>query len=129
MKKLTKKQAVAPNGLVWDDKSLKELIGRNDTAALRALELIYNRQTKDEKFDEETKYHNTIGFTGADAKILTSMYGFYERNKYLTPKQMIIVKKKMKKYTSQLLDEMRAKVPQQVQLEMRFVQTTSMVKK
>lgn len=128
MKKLTQKQAVDPKGNVWDTKALKELIATNDKAAIRALEIIYNRQTTDEKIDEETKYHNTIGFTGADAKILTSMYGFYQRNKYLSPKQMVVVKKKMKKYTAQLLDEMRAKAPQAVQTEMRFVQTIRMEK-
>lgn len=129
MKKLTKTQAIDKNGLVWDKNSIKELVGRNPVAAVRALEILYNRQTEAEKQVEQTVIHNTIGFTGADAEILTSIYKQYKKFNKISEKQLAIVQKKMKKYWSQILDHMRMSVPQVIQTEMRFVQSTTMEKK
>lgn len=114
MKKLTKKQALDSKGNVWDTAKLKALIDTNDKAALRALELIWNRQTVDEKSDEDTKYYNGRGFSSPDARKLTGIHDFYVRKKYVSEKQMVVIRKKMKKYTGQLLEVMRTDNPQAV---------------
>lgn len=76
----------------------------NDTYALRGLMVIYNRQTPDEKYSRQTKYHNDRGFTAPDAKRLTS-YGYLVKNGYsLTDAQLNDLRNRMVKYASQLMD-------------------------
>lgn len=53
-----------------------------------ALSRIMENQTRDEVNSETTKYSNGIGFTGAHGEIGTSMAKFFERNGYLSPKQV-----------------------------------------
>lgn len=53
----------------------------------RALAHLKNRQTQDEIYSQNTKYHNKMGFTPADAFMGTSMAEFYSRRGYLSPKQ------------------------------------------
>ena len=88
-----------------------DLLQRNDKAIARALVALNERQTQDEQRSEETKYHNGIGFTGADARMGTSMAQFYQARGYLTAKQLAYWKKPNKngvwricKYAGQLLE-------------------------
>lgn len=68
--------------------SIVALLARNDKAVARALVLLNRRQTYDEQASENTKYHNGRGFRPAHARMGTSMAKFYERNGYLTEKQI-----------------------------------------
>jgi hypothetical protein len=43
----------------------------NPTAVVKALEILYNNQTEDEKLSKETKHNNNVGFSGCDARIGT----------------------------------------------------------
>ncbi len=81
----------------------KEKLATNKAWTLRALTVIYSNQTADEKVVAETRHYNNIGFTGSDAKILTSFAQQYERKGDLSEKQMNILYKKMPKYAGQLL--------------------------
>lgn len=65
-----------------------KLLETNPKAIGRALVVLNERQTYDEQNSEATKYHNNIGFTGADARMGTSMAKFFEQNGYLTQKQI-----------------------------------------
>jgi len=103
MKKLRKNEAVDSKGRIWDKASIQKLLSQSDQAVIHGLLKIYENQTNDEKIDEETKYLNGIGFTGCDAKILTNYVEFYQKRKYLTPKQIAVARKKMMKYTTQLI--------------------------
>lgn len=64
------------------------LLRTNDRAVAKALVLLKNRQTADEQRDETVKYRNGRGFRPCHAVRGTSMALFYERNGYLTPKQI-----------------------------------------
>ena len=77
---------------------LKEKLSTDEAWAIRALVKIYAYQTENEKEYLETNEENGVGFSGADAEILTSFAEQYRRKGYLSPKQMEIVYKKMKKY-------------------------------
>lgn len=57
-----------------------EMLATNDKAVARAVFVLNERQTADEQNSEATKYHNGVGFTGADARMGTSMAKFYARN-------------------------------------------------
>ena len=97
------------NGVVWTKQSVKELIATNDKAVLNALVIIYNNQTYDEKVVGNTVEHNNIGFNGLDGDILSSFAKQYIVRKTLSPKQMVIAKKKMPKYAGQIFKYMQSK--------------------
>lgn len=68
--------------------SIVQLLKTNDKAVARALVVLTARQTSDEQAMEGTKYANGRGFRPCHARMGTSMAKFFERNGYLTPKQL-----------------------------------------
>jgi len=70
--------------------------------AVRALVRIYANQTEDERCAHATKHDNGIGFTGADAEILSSFAEQVNKGQTLSPKQMALLFKKIPKYAKQL---------------------------
>jgi hypothetical protein len=88
-----------------------DLLNTNDKAIARALVVLNERQTQDEQRSEQTRNLNGRGFTPADAKMGTSMAGYYSRNKILSAKQIAYWKKpnvkgvpRINKYATQLLE-------------------------
>lgn len=81
---------------------IREQVGYNPQWAVRALVRIYERQTADEQASQTTKVHNGIGFTGADAHILSSFAQQVQRGRKLSEKQMAILRKRIPKYARQL---------------------------
>ena len=91
--------------------AIVKLLATNDKAVARAVAAINTRQTRDEQASENTKYNNGVGFTGADARMGTSMALFFQRRGYLSPKQIAYWRKPNKngtpriaKYAGQLLE-------------------------
>lgn len=68
--------------------TVAELLMSNDRAVGRALVVLRNRQTYDERQTEQTRHLNGRGFRPAHAKKGTSMADFFERRGFLTPKQV-----------------------------------------
>jgi len=62
-------------------------LATNDRALYKALVLLNQRQTPDERSSESTRYTNGRGFNAAHAKRGTSMANFFLRAGFLTPKQ------------------------------------------
>lgn len=98
----------------YQDKTYNKEIIKNrlltDNAWLyRGILAIYQHQTLDEKLDGITKEDNGIGFNGADAIILSSFAQQLILKKYLTDKQCAIARKKMLKYSGQLLNIIKSK--------------------
>lgn len=98
-----------------------ELLNTNDKAVARALVVLNERQTATEQNAESTINHNGVGFTPADARMGTSMAGFYTRNGYLTPKQIAYWRKpnakgvpRICKYAGQLLGIAKEKAQAQL---------------
>ncbi len=65
-----------------------KLLQTDDRAVIRALLVLHDRQTTDEQSSEDTRYHNGVGFKSCDARMGSSMAKFFQRNGYLTPKQI-----------------------------------------
>ena len=93
------------------------LLLTNDKAVARALLALTARQTLDEQASEHTKYDNGMGFRPCHARMGTSMAKFYERNGYLSPKQIAYWRKPQKDgkarieiYANQLLTVAQQKV-------------------
>lgn len=88
-----------------------KLLETNDKAIARALVVLKNRQTTDEQIVKDSKYRNGRGFRPCHAAIGTSMAEFYERNGYLSAKQIAYWRKRGKEgmriaiYWRQLLQE------------------------
>jgi tRNA(Ile2) C34 agmatinyltransferase TiaS len=87
------------------------LLRVNDKAVARALVVLKNRQTVDEQRAQVARHQNGRGFRPAHARMGTSMAEFYERNGYLSPKQIAYWRSEGKQgmriaiYWRQLLEE------------------------
>lgn len=90
-------------------------IEKSDACAVNALLALYQRQTEDEQEDRLTSHRNGIGFSAVDADLLSSFAQQAERNRELktagerpahwsdlSPKQMEILRKKLRRYGRQL---------------------------
>lgn len=87
---------------VWTEDEMKILVQTNDKVLYGALRRLYECQTADEQSSGETCIRNGAGFNGSDARILSSMAEFLKKTGFLTPKQRVIVRKKLVKYNKQL---------------------------
>lgn len=92
------------------------LLMTNDKAIGRALVALNNRQTHLEQSAQATLLDNGIGFSGADARIGTSMAQFFVKFGYLSAKQIAFWRKPNKrgtprivKYSGQLLEVANSK--------------------
>ncbi len=112
-RKLKKTEAVNADGKIWSKKTIQSLLDTNDVAVIRAMKQIYAKQTEDEQKYQDTHLYNSVGFTGVDANIMSSFTEYYEKYGKLSPKQMVIARKKMKKYWKQLLNVIRETNPNQ----------------
>lgn len=87
---------------VWTEEEIKNLIQTNDKVLYAAFKKLYACQTDDEQNVGETRHVNGVGFNGVDAPILSSMAEFLIKTGFLTPKQKVVVRKKLVKYNKQL---------------------------
>jgi hypothetical protein len=83
--------------------SLRDQLSTNSSQALKALVVLFNRQTEDEKVDEHTRYFNEVGFNHNDAKFLTSVAKQYLNSGHLSTSQIEWVMKLVPKYAGQLV--------------------------
>jgi len=81
---------------------IREMVGTNEKWAVAALLRIYDRQTADEQATQTTRNTNGIGFTGADATILSSFAQQVQAGRTLSAKQMMLLRNKIRKYARQL---------------------------
>lgn len=93
----------------WDKTSLKELIGRSDQAAVRALLEIYKFQTDEEQAWGATYQQNGLGFSGQDSEWLTEMAKRVMAGGSLSSKERAILRNRMKRYWRQLIPVIAAK--------------------
>lgn len=95
--------------------NIVNLLKTNDKAIGRALVVLKNRQTYDEQSAQTTKHHNNKGFRPCHARMGTSMANFFEKNGYLSPKQIAYWRVEGKEgmrigiYSRQLIEEAELK--------------------
>jgi hypothetical protein len=88
----------------WTPDEIVAALGRSDLFVGRAVAALYERQTAYEKDAKVTKEDNKVGFNGVDAEILSSFAEQFKRRGFLTPKQLVIARRKMPKYRKQLAE-------------------------
>lgn len=108
-------------GKVWESftnqqqwrEYLQHLVKTNDKALIRAIHVIYARQTEEEQYYGTTTDHNGRGFGKIDAAFFTEIVDRLRHGGKLSPKQMAIARNKMPKYWRQLMEESKAKMAAQ----------------
>ena len=103
-----KTKSVEINGKVWNKDNLKELLLTNIRAVERAITVIYGYQTIGEQAENQTYSANGVGFNQFDSAILSSFAQQLEEGKHLSFKQLAIARRKITKYTGQLLSHMES---------------------
>jgi len=88
------------------DKDILESLLSREEFLYRCLGWLYARQTLDEQVSEQTRYRNDIGFTGADAPILTKFARLVEKGYKLSPKQQVYCRDLLLKYHRQIEEEL-----------------------
>lgn len=82
---------------------LKEKLSSDARWAIEGCKRIYEYQTSSEQSSGTTQVWNNVGFSGADAEILSSFAEQMNAGRFVgSPKQMEILFKKMPKYAKQL---------------------------
>jgi hypothetical protein len=80
---------------------IRELLKTNDRAVMRAVWVLFERQTSTEQLCGQTLDDNGIGFNAFDAEFLTSLAGQVDRG--WSPRQMSTGRKAVMKYAGQLV--------------------------
>lgn len=83
---------------------LKTKLSTDSRWAIKAMLLIYSKQTQDEQLQGSTEHDNGVGFSGAHAEIMSSFAKQYQKWNKLSDKQLKIVFKIMPKYWKQILN-------------------------
>jgi hypothetical protein len=99
---------------VWSKGDIKAYLAKCEDKAdcpktrahiTRALLYMFDRQTQDEQSSLTTSHTNGIGFTGVDAEFLSSVATRCRKyNQDVSPKQFPYVRKKLVKYSGQLVE-------------------------
>ena len=100
----------SPPGRSWTVERMRATLQKSDVLVERALVVLYYAQTTDEQIAGQTSESNGVGFNGVDAEILTSFAQQvlkngrgYDEGRRLSPKQRDLARRKLAKYSAQLV--------------------------
>lgn len=82
---------------------LKQLLKTNDVALFRAIVIIYDNQTDEEKHKGESVEDNNVGFSKYDAKELSTIAQKLKARRPLSQAELARSRNKMPKYWRQLM--------------------------
>lgn len=102
MEKARKKEIKEMGILIKEILSSTDNDLKSDAAKIKALLIIHNFQTTEEQKCGQTVENNGVGFTGFDGDILTSFSQQLYNTISLSPRQMEVVRKRIKKYWKQI---------------------------
>ncbi|WP_297478317.1 hypothetical protein [Ferrovum sp.] len=101
---------------MWTKEKIHELLDSNPMAVMKALVVIYDRQSESEKNSQVTTLANGVGFSAFDAKFCSNLAERIKKSvsakrvPVLSPRQLAIAKNKMKRYHRQLCELANSKV-------------------
>lgn len=96
----------------WEDDlayKVRRAIWDNDRAVERAIILLYERQTADERQDHTTKHSNGRGFSGAHASLGTYWAKWILQGRSLTGHHLVRARDMVSHYVGQLTEEAKRK--------------------
>ncbi len=86
----------------WE-KYIKDLLKNDDKALLRAIVIIYNNQTEEEKRKRLSISENKIGFSKIDVEVMSKIANKIKGGNLLTEGELEMSRNKMTKYWKQLM--------------------------
>jgi len=89
--------------------SIQDILAKSDRAVARAMIVIYDRQTQDEKTTSDTRHTNQRGFSGAHAKTGSYYARWVLSGRGLTGKHLDKARAMAMHYWRQLLEEAERK--------------------
>lgn len=110
---------------------LKHLVRTNDTALLRAVVVVYDNQTDEEKREGICIGDNNVGFSKYDVKQLSEIAEKIKHKIPLSKPEVVLARSKMPKYWKQLMVaskrrmEEKAKLVEEIQMELNMDQPTA----
>jgi hypothetical protein len=90
--------------MTWTKEQIHGLLDRSPKAVGKALLAIAARQTAAELATHQTTEANGMGFNKFDAEFLTDVARKYRHYGSLTPRQLAVVRNKIKRYWRQLIE-------------------------
>ena len=84
--------------------ALKSQLSTSNRQAVKGLLAIYNAQTIEEQSKLATLEKNCVGFSAPDAQFLSYLARWKLTTGYLTDRQLNVVRRRMPKYASQLVN-------------------------
>ena len=96
-----------------DPDYIRWLLTMNDKAVARAIVSIYNSQTLDEQQSSSTKHTNSIGFSGADARLGTYYAKWILSGRQLSGNHLVKARVMSHKYVRQLAEIATARLQTQ----------------
>lgn len=97
------------NGKTWTVDDVDLLLVRSDAAVFRAVVVLYERQTEDERATDQTTHRNGVGFNGVDARLMSYYARWIKQNGCLTGRHVERARRAVRKYRAQLLDAIAAR--------------------
>jgi hypothetical protein len=88
---------------------IKEKLSTDVRWMERAVIVLYNRQTEDEKVISHTRHENGRGFNGTDSKYLSYVSKYLLRGGKLSGNHVTKVSRKLPKYWKQIQEEIEMK--------------------
>lgn len=92
------------NDKTWTKEQIKDLLKEKDRFVISCLLKLYQSQTVEEQFKNVTISHNGIGFNSCDSVILSDIASQCYEKHFITVKQLSIVRRKILKYSKQILN-------------------------
>lgn len=87
---------------VWTEEQIVSLLNTNVRAIEKAILALYDRQTADEQVVQNTRHHNRVGFSAADAKRLSFIANFLKNGGHLKTETCKKYLPRVLKYRKQL---------------------------
>lgn len=95
---------------VWRKEDVLALLQDSEKAVVNAIKGLYARQTEAERADKTTRIANGRGFNAKDAPFLSDIAVKLPRySDRMTPKQLYVARKMLRKYWKQLLQIIQEK--------------------
>lgn len=91
---------------------IKQVLRDNDRAVDRAMVVLYQRQTIDERSISQTKHSNGVGFSAADASLGTYFARYVLKGRPLTGQWLAKARRMALHYSGQLLEAAKIKEAQ-----------------
>lgn len=96
---------------------IQDLLDKNPNALYKAVLVVYNNQTYEEKQSGVTISENNKGFSKIDCVFLTHIAHKIKRRQNLTAKEFYQTRAKMKKYWKQLMIESKRNLIRKEEIE------------